>query len=123
MSAENLLVEIGEDFVSAITLNRPKELNTFNTHLASELVAALKELDQQAPARVIILKGAGKAFCAGIDIKEFFDKTAMEYRAWIENMEKPLVTISRIRTPVIAQVQGVLHVVGHHQRGQRRTTG
>jgi enoyl-CoA hydratase/carnithine racemase len=103
----NLLVDIGEDFVAVITLNRPKELNTFDAGLARELVAALDELDQDARARVIILKGAGKAFCAGIDIKEFFDKTAMEYRAWIETMEKPLVTIGRMQTPVIAQVQGV----------------
>lgn len=107
MSTEDLLVEIGEDFVAAITLNRAKELNTFNTHLARELVAALEELDQQARTRVIILKGAGKAFCAGIDVTEFFGKTAMEYRAWIETMERPLVTISRMQTPVIAQVQGV----------------
>jgi len=57
MSTENILVDIGEDYVAAITLNRPKELNTFNTHLARELVSALEELDQDARARVIILKG------------------------------------------------------------------
>ncbi|MFZ0131498.1 MAG: enoyl-CoA hydratase-related protein [Desulfobacterales bacterium] len=107
MSTENLLVDIGEDHVAAITLNRPEQLNTFNTELARGLVTALEELDREDRARVIIIKGAGQAFCAGIDIKEFFGKTAMEYRAWIETMEKPLVTISRMRTPVIAQVQGV----------------
>ncbi len=107
MSTENLLVDIGEDHVAAITLNRPEQLNTFNSDLARGLVAALEELDRADSARVIIIKGAGKAFCAGIDIKEFFGKTALEYRAWIENMEKPLVAISRMRTPVIAQVQGV----------------
>ncbi len=38
-------------------------------------------LDRETTVRVILLKGAEKAFCAGIDIEEFFNKTAMEYRA------------------------------------------
>jgi len=56
---------------------------------------------------VIIVKGMGKAFCAGIDVSDFFGKSTMEYREWIECMEMPLVTISRISKPVIAQVHGV----------------
>jgi len=107
MTYENLMVDIGTDFVGEITLNRPAQLNTFNTPLAGELVQAFKELDAQTTVRVIILKGAGKAFCAGIDVNELAGKTAMEYKAWIEHMEKPLVTISRMSKPVIAQVQGV----------------
>lgn len=107
MAYENLMIDIGDDFVASVTLNRPQQLNTFNSVLARELVAILKELDEDAGARVIILKGAGKAFCAGIDVKEFFDKTATQYRDWIGNMEKPLITISRMQKPVIAQVQGV----------------
>jgi enoyl-CoA hydratase/carnithine racemase len=107
MTYENLMVDIGADFVGEIALNRPEQLNTFNTPLAGELVQALKELDRQTTVRVIILKGEGKAFCAGIDVNELAGKTAMEYKAWIEHMEKPLVTISRMSKPVIAQVQGV----------------
>jgi enoyl-CoA hydratase/carnithine racemase len=56
---------------------------------------------------VILLKGAGKAFCAGIDVNELADKSAMQYRAWIEHMEKPLITVAKLDKPVIAQVQGV----------------
>jgi len=107
MTYENLIVEIGADFVGEIILNRPEQLNTFNTPLAGELVQALEELDGQTTVRVIILKGAGKAFCAGIDVNELEGKSAMEYKAWIEHMEKPLVSISRMSKPVIAQVQGV----------------
>jgi enoyl-CoA hydratase/carnithine racemase len=107
MNYEHLIIEIGDDSVAEITLNRPAQLNTFNTPLAIELAQVLNELDSEPRARVIILKGAGKAFCAGIDVSEFFDKTAMEYRAWTERMERPLVTISRISKPVIAQVHGV----------------
>jgi enoyl-CoA hydratase/carnithine racemase len=107
MDHENLIVDICSDFVGVITLNRPEQLNTFNTRLAHELVQALVALDQESMARVIIVKATGKAFCAGIDINEFFDKTAMEYRSWIELMEKPLITISKMKTTVIAQVQGI----------------
>jgi enoyl-CoA hydratase/carnithine racemase len=107
MTYENLIVDIGDDFVGEITLNRPEQLNTFNTPLAGELVQAFEELDAHAMVRVILLKGAGKAFCAGIDVHELEGKSAMEYKVWIEHMEKPLVTISRMSKPVIAQVQGV----------------
>jgi len=107
MSYENIIVEIGDDFVAEITLNRPGSLNTFNIPLAKELNQVLQELDSENQARVIILKGAGKTFCAGIDIKDFSNKSVMEYRDWVVCMENPLVTISRINKPVIAQVHGI----------------
>ena len=107
MTYENIVVEIGENYVAEITLNRPKQLNTFNTPLSLELDHALQDLDSKSEVRVMILKGAGKVFCAGIDVSELSDKTAMEYRAWIERMENPLITISRLSKPVIAQVHGV----------------
>jgi len=107
MNYEAVIVETGKDFVAEITLNRPKQLNTFNTPLAAELEQALHELDADENVRVIIVKGAGKAFCAGIDVNELAGKTAMQYRDWIERMEKPLATISRLAKPVIAQVHGV----------------
>jgi enoyl-CoA hydratase/carnithine racemase len=107
MQYENLIIEIGDDFVASITLNRPQQLNTFNTPLAAELDQALKMLDEDRKVRVILLKGAGKAFCAGIDVTELAGKSTNEYREWIQRMENPLVTISRLSKPVIAQVQGV----------------
>lgn len=107
MAYEHLLVEVGDDFVASVTLNRPQQLNTFTTPLATELDDALKTLDADHRVRVLILKGAGKNFCAGIDVGELSGKTAMEYRAWIQRMENPLITISRMHKPVIAQVQGV----------------
>jgi enoyl-CoA hydratase/carnithine racemase len=107
MGYENIIVEVGDDFVATITLNRPGSLNTFNIPLAQELDQVLRELDAENQVRVMILKGAGKAFCAGIDVSDFSNKSVMEYRDWIERMENPLVTMSRIKKPVIAQVHGV----------------
>jgi len=107
MAFEHLIVDIGDRYVATITLNRPEYLNTFNSGLAQELFDALIALDQDVKVRVVLLKGAGKAFCAGIDVKELADKTAMEYRAWVEHMERPLVTIAKMKKPVIAQLHGV----------------
>ncbi|WP_448382456.1 enoyl-CoA hydratase/isomerase family protein [Desulfosoma sp.] len=107
MSYETLLVEVGENHVATVTLNRPNQLNTFTTPLADELTRALKALDADPTVRVIVIKGAGKHFCAGIDVSEMSGKTPMELRAWIERMETPLVTIGEMNKPVIAQVHGV----------------
>jgi len=107
MTYENLIVATSDKFVGEITLNRPDQMNTFTSGLAEDLYNALLEMDADANVRVILLKGAGRAFCAGIDVNELFGKTALEYRAWIEHMERPLVTVSKMSKPVIAQVQGV----------------
>ena len=107
MSYSHLITEVNDRFVGIITLNRPDQLNTFNSQLAAELVDALQTMDGDPAVRVVLLKGAGKAFCAGIDVNELEGKSPMEYRAWIEHMERPLVTIAKMKKPVIAQVHGV----------------
>ncbi|MBT8361367.1 MAG: enoyl-CoA hydratase/isomerase family protein [Desulfobacterales bacterium] len=107
MSYQHLLHHVSDQFVGTITLNRPDQLNTFNSILAEELAQELKIMDNAPEVRVILLKGAGKAFCAGIDVNELENKSAIEYRAWIEHMEQPLITIAKMKKPVIAQVQGV----------------
>lgn len=107
MAYETIIVDVGEDRVAEITLNRPDNLNTFTVPLATELKHAFEELEAKKEVRVVLVKGAGKAFCAGIDVGDFAGKSILEYRAWIECMEAPLVAISRMSKPVIAQVHGV----------------
>ncbi len=107
MPYEYLLEEVNDRFVGTITLNRPDQLNTFNTQLAGELLHALSAMDNDPQVRVIRIRGAGKAFCAGIDVNELAGKSTLEFRRWVEHMEQPLVTISKMKKPVIAQVQGV----------------
>lgn len=103
--ADAVLVDI-DSHIGTITLNRPDNLNTFNGPLAEGFDRALWDLDQRDEVRVIILKGAGRVFCAGIDLDEFPGKTAAEYQMWTERMERPLLTMTRISKPVIAQVHG-----------------
>ena len=105
--AEHLIIEKNDNFVGFITLNRPDNLNTFNSPMAGELTQALVDMDGDPSVRVMIVKGAGRAFCAGIDVNELEGKTTLQYRKWIEHMERPLITIARLKKPVIAQVHGV----------------
>jgi enoyl-CoA hydratase/carnithine racemase len=107
MTYEKLIVAVGQNHVAELTLNRPERLNTLDSPMAEELHEALMELDVDPQVRVVLLKGAGKAFCAGIDVNELADKSALEYREWIERMERPLLAISRMKKPVIVQLHGV----------------
>ena len=107
MKFEKIIVETDENHVATLTLNRPESMNTFSSQMAAELNQAFIDLDLNPSVRVILLKGSGRAFCAGIDVTELAGKTAIEYREWIEKMEQPLVTISKLKKPVIAQLHGV----------------
>ena len=107
MKFEKIIVETDDNHVATLTLNRPESMNTFSSQMAAELNQALIDLDLNPSVRVILLKGSGRAFCAGIDVTELAGKTAIEYREWIEKMELPLVTISKLKKPVIAQLHGV----------------
>jgi enoyl-CoA hydratase/carnithine racemase len=71
MTYETLIVEIGDGFIGSITLNRPQNFNTFNIPLALELDQALKSLDGNPEVHVVLIKGAGKNFCAGIDVSDW----------------------------------------------------
>lgn len=103
MAYETLLLERREK-VGFITLNRPKQLNTFTTLLASELNNALDEFENDGDVRVIVVRGEGKAFCAGIDVNELKGKQCLDYYQWVSGMEAMALRISRMGTPVIASV-------------------
>lgn len=104
MKYETLLVHV-EDGIGNITFNRPDSLNTFNTALAQDFSQALQALEANQDARVIVVQGKGKAFCAGIDVKELEGKQALDYYAWVQQMEDMSLQIARMGTPVIASVQ------------------
>ena len=56
--------------------------------------------------RVLVIKGAGKSFCAGIDVSEFFGKSLHEYRGWVGLMEQMAQIIACMKKPVIASALG-----------------
>ena len=65
--AENLIVE-KRNLVAIVTLNRPEVRNAFDDVLIANLTKAFLELEKDETVRVVVLAGAGKAFCAGADL-------------------------------------------------------
>jgi len=106
MDFETIIVE-QKNHIGIITLNRPDQLNTFTTTLAAELDQTLLDMDQDKEIRVIIIKGNGRAFSAGIDVSVLPMKNVLEYRQWIRDMEKSFLTIAHMIKPVIVAAHGV----------------
>src|SRR5437667_11636319 len=72
MAYESVIYEV-KDAVATITLNRPPAYNALNLSLARDLFHASLEADEDRAVRCIVITGAGKAFCAGGDVKDFAD--------------------------------------------------
>jgi 2-(1,2-epoxy-1,2-dihydrophenyl)acetyl-CoA isomerase len=109
VSYRNILFETA-DGIARLTLNRPERLNSFNAEMHEEVRAALASL-KDAPARVLVITGAGRGFCAGQDLNERAvapGGAPPDLAASIEKYYKPLVLALRsLPMPVIAAVNGV----------------
>jgi len=106
MAYETLLVDHA-DGIARITLNRPDRLNSFTRAMHAELQSAL---DEAKDARVIILTGAGRGFCAGQDLNDraVAPGQAVDLGETVEESWNPLIRrLASMPQPVIAQVNGV----------------
>lgn len=110
---KTVLVE-KEEHVSVITLNRPEKFNAFNDDLLRELAEALDEMRDDDSVRVVVITGAGKAFCSGADIHEY-EPTLLEVAAAgahaipkkIFAAQASIRAIRNVGKPVIAMVNGI----------------
>ncbi len=97
--------------IARITLNRPERLNCFNDGMHAELREGLAALRQNAALRVVVLTGAGRAFCAGQDLQDravAADTAVPDLGASIERHYAPLIlALRQMPVPVIAAVNGV----------------
>lgn len=94
--------------IRTITLNRPERRNAITQEMQTELVSALEESALSAN-RVLILTGAGEAFCSGLDLSELQTmkgKTAAEHRIDAERIGRLFVTLYELPLPTIAAVHG-----------------
>ncbi len=105
--AETVLYEKQENIVT-ITLNRPDSLNSINRQLRQELGEAIEQFDGEQDAFVAIITGAGRAFCAGRDLKERADDNAagVQARASHSMSEDRPYMWPRTWKPMIAAVNG-----------------
>jgi enoyl-CoA hydratase/carnithine racemase len=106
-------VELGEDGIGVLTLNRPEAFNAMSPEMIAELPIVFSWFADQAPVRALILTGAGKAFSAGGDVN-WFQKGAesdevdlpASVRHGADVLHQGIIDLRRIPCPVIAAVNG-----------------
>jgi len=108
MEEEKVVLLEKKNGIATITMNRPKVLNSLHPVVIDGLVNALLDVQKDTDVRVVVLTGAGKAFCAGGDLPyiETIDNP-VEGREYINNAAKITSTIINMEKPVIAMVNGV----------------
>lgn len=116
MSYNSLSVEIiGK--IAHVKLNRPAELNSMNKDFWQELPVAIREIDNSASARVIVLSSTGKHFTAGMDIGIFTNpnsipmvgdpgRIAENLRRIVLQLQETFNVLEKVRVPVLAAIQG-----------------
>jgi enoyl-CoA hydratase/carnithine racemase len=106
---EAVLLQARIGTVLVLTMNRGDKLNALDLALTEALVQAFDAADGEADVRAIVLTGAGRAFCAGADLKEFRDRTAANEapaRQRSDAMRRLYRMIPALSKPVIAAVNG-----------------
>jgi len=109
MSYRTLALE-RRDGVATLTLNRPDAYNALNLELGRELFHAVLELDEDPAVRCVVVTGAGKAFCAGGDVKDFADnlpRIGVLVKELTTYLHGAVSRLSRSDKPVIMAVNGV----------------
>jgi 2-(1,2-epoxy-1,2-dihydrophenyl)acetyl-CoA isomerase len=91
-----------------ITLNRPDVFNAFNDELSYAFQDVLKEVTRNDDVRVVVLTGAGKAFCSGQDLKDISQKENRSLRDSIDKRYNPIIKAMRnMPKPIICRLNGV----------------
>lgn len=108
-----LLREDRPDGRTTLVLNRPAQFNSLSNAMLETLLAELQSIAADKTVRVVVLQGAGKAFCAGHDLKEMrsnHDKAFMQ--ALFKLCAKVMLTIQEMPQPVIARIHGIATAAG-----------
>lgn len=110
MEYANITVETREN-LGIITLNRPQALNAVNAEMLKELALAAEAFDNNDAVRVLIVKGDGKTFAAGIDIKEVLSRADSKFLG-IDEMQNCFRRFTAVKKLIIAAVSGYALGIG-----------
>ena len=102
----NVLEISKEGGVATITLNRPEAMNALSTDLRNAISETVDALEADSGTRVLILTGAGRAFCAGLDLKELGANKSSALNSTIQDRD-PVRSLSRFSGPIIGGINGV----------------
>jgi enoyl-CoA hydratase/carnithine racemase len=113
MNQESVLLRQDEAGVATLTLNRPAQFNALSEELLAALQTALDAIAGDAAVRAVVIAGAGKAFCAGHDLKEM---RANHDKAYMQQLFKQcgrvMTRLTELPQPVIARVHGIATAAG-----------
>ncbi|MBV8888122.1 MAG: enoyl-CoA hydratase [Alphaproteobacteria bacterium] len=110
---EPVLLEALDDGALRLTLNRPQARNALSAELMASLINALTRAGEDRAVRVVVVAGAGTAFCAGHDLRELrSDPRGDAYQRTFAQCSELMLTIVRLPKPVIAEVQGIATAAG-----------
>lgn len=107
-----LLQRDDQDAIATLTLNAPARLNALSDEMIAALQAALDDIATSDAIRVVIIKGTGKAFCAGHDLRQMQDKDAAALKDLFARCTALMSRIQSLPQPVIAQVHGLATAAG-----------
>jgi len=108
----SLLIDLDVPEVAVLTLSRPESLNALDAGLMAELYAAFERLREDRSVRVVVLTGAGRAFCAGQDIRDFGGPVPAvadgpdAMLAFQQHMSRIIAVVRDLPQPVLAAVNG-----------------
>ena len=105
-----LLYEI-KDGIGTITLNRPERLNAFTLEMIDLWVEALQDARENDAVRVVVVTGAGRAFCSGGDVGNMASgsreaMSGLRHKQWLEVVHRVPLTLETLDKPVIAALNG-----------------
>jgi len=110
---EALILRSDSNGIATLTLNRPDQFNTLSTLTMLELKAHLAAIATDTSVRVVVVTGAGKAFCAGHDLKEMqSDPSEAAMHAMFDLCSDNMMAITSLPQPVIAKINGVAAAAG-----------
>lgn len=113
MDYKAISYEVLDNRIAVVTLNRPASLNAINLDLATEVAGVLQQAEQDDSVRVLVVTGAGKAFCAGGDLAWLMAaEDNLKKREILDNAGTVITLLDRFSKPVIAAVNGAVAGAG-----------
>ena len=111
--SESPVLEEQENGIVRLTLNRPKQFNSLSEAMLETLQEKIDAIAENKDARLVILQGAGKAFCAGHDLKEMIaTRKESYYKSLFQQCSRMMMRLNKIPQPVIARVHGIATAAG-----------
>lgn len=116
---EQFLIATVADGVGTILINRPEKLNAFTAEMSDRLAVLIQDFEVDPAVRAVLIRGEGRAFCAGGDVKSFYAQVVEDQQGYARSMERTVVAghlayhrLRRMPKPVIVAVHGAIAGLG-----------